>query len=192
MNGNNVILLIEDREDDVLLIQRAFQQAFVAHPLLVVRSGEEAIAYLAGEGQYADRTTYPIPTLVLLDLKMPRIDGFEVLEWIRKHPWLNKLRVIVLTSSHDLRDVNRAYQMGANSFLIKSIDFEDVVRLGKVLTEYWLSYDHGPTTAIAAIPNEEDLKQMPAINPLEGTGQITAPVPTPPTVEPPGASQPSV
>jgi len=139
-----VILLAEDREDDVLLVRKAFQSADMNCELHVVRDGEEAMAYLAGEGKFRDRAEFPFPDLVLLDLKMPRVDGFEVLRWIRQHPKIRKLRVVVLTSSHQLRDVNEAYRLGANSFLVKPMDFEHVVELTKILKDYWLRLDKTP------------------------------------------------
>jgi CheY-like chemotaxis protein len=102
MPDTGVILLAEDREDDVVLIRRAFRQAYVNNPLQVVQDGVEAISYLRGEGKYSNREEYPLPDLILLDLKMPRVDGFEVLKWIREQPSLATLRVVVLTSSEDL------------------------------------------------------------------------------------------
>ena len=111
MSDQAVILLAEDREDDIILIQRSFKAALMTNPFYVVRNGEEAIDYLKGEGPFANREEYPLPDLLLLDLKMPRIDGFGVLEWIRATPSMASLRVIVLTSSENLNDVNRAYQL---------------------------------------------------------------------------------
>src|SRR5437660_5264305 len=125
----SVILLVEDREDDVVLIRRAFDKAKVINPIQVVSNGEEAIWYLKGEGKYANRAEYPLPDLVLLDLKMPRVDGFEVLRWIRQQPGLSSVRVVVLTSSDQMRDVNEAYQLGANSFLVKPLEFERFVNM---------------------------------------------------------------
>lgn len=124
-----LILVIEDEEDDILLIRRTFAKAGVANPYQVVRNGDEAISYLKGEGAYADREKHPMPSLVLLDLKMPGKDGFEVLHWIRTQPELSALRVVVLTSSSEIRDVNRAYQLGANSFLMKPLDFQNIEAL---------------------------------------------------------------
>jgi len=144
MSDQAVILLAEDREDDILLIRRAFQKAYVNNPLHVVRDGEEAISYLSGEGKYSNRAEFPLPDLMLLDLKMPRVDGFEVLEWIRKQPGLASLRVVVLTASDHLRDVNRAYKLGANSFMVKPVDFEDVVHMSRFLTVYWLDMSTTP------------------------------------------------
>src|SRR5438067_2100329 len=113
MMDSAVILLAEDDDDHVLLVRRAFKQAHLLNPLHVVHDGEEAIAYLKGEGQYSNRAEFPLPALLLLDLKMPRKHGFEVLKWIRDQPGLRTLRVIVLTSSDDDHDVNLAHLLGA-------------------------------------------------------------------------------
>jgi len=137
-------LLVEDREDDVLLVQRTFQGAQISNPLYIVRNGEEAIAYLKGDGPYSNRSEHPFPDLVLLDLKMPRIDGFETLEWIRQQPGIRKLPVIVLASSKELRDVNKAYTLGANSFLVKPLNFQNAVTLAKTLHDFWLSASNLP------------------------------------------------
>jgi CheY-like chemotaxis protein len=139
-----VILLAEDDDNHVFLIRRAFHEANLLNPLFVVRNGEEAIAYLKGEGAYANRAEYPLPALLLLDLKMPRKNGFDVLQWIREEPGLRNLRIIVLTSSEDIRDVNRAYQLGANSFLVKPADFEQFVRVIQALQGYWLWLSEAP------------------------------------------------
>jgi len=136
--SQGLILLAEDREDEVLLIRRAFREANFVNPLRVVPDGEEAIAYLEGKGKYANREEYPIPALLLLDLKIPRKDGFEVLDWIRHHPQLSALRVVVLTASDHISDVNRAYQLGANSFLVKPVDFDDFVEMTQALRCYWM------------------------------------------------------
>src|SRR5256714_10398929 len=117
-----MILLAEDLEDDILLIRRAFTAAKITTPLFVVRDGDEATAYLSGTGKYANRAEFPLPNLILLDLKMPRLDGFDFLEWLRQQPQLKAIPVIVLTSSEDIADVNRAYALGANSFLVKPLE----------------------------------------------------------------------
>src|SRR2546427_8788669 len=94
-----LILIADDSEDDIMVIRRAFQKAFIPNPLYAVKSGGEAIAYFKGEGPYSNRDEYPLPDLLLLDLKMPGIDGFEVLRWIRQQPTLSATRVVVLTGS---------------------------------------------------------------------------------------------
>ena len=110
MPETRLILLAEDDDNDVLLIQSAFKGAGILTPIYVVRDGDEVIAYLKGVGKYANRADYPLPSVLLLDLKMPRKTGFEVLQWIRSERTLQTLRVIVLTGSTDLLDLNKAYQ----------------------------------------------------------------------------------
>jgi CheY-like chemotaxis protein len=144
MPNYDVILLAEDNEDHVLLTRRAFKQAGLVNPIFVVQDGEEAIAYLSGEGKFSNRSEYPLPTLLLLDLKMPRKNGFDVLEWLRHQPTLAALRVVVLTTSDQIMDVNRAYQLGANSFLTKPVDFRDFVQLSSAIKGYWLWMSRAP------------------------------------------------
>ena len=146
MAEHAVILLAEDEEDYVLLIRRAFEQAHIPNPLHVVWNGQEAIAYLKGEGKYSNREEYPLPDLLLLDLKMPRVNGFEVLQWIRAQPGLAPLRVLVLTSSDQIRDVNEAYKLGANSFLVKPLDFQDFTQLSRLIQDFWLKASKVPET----------------------------------------------
>lgn len=144
MSEQALILLVEDSEDDILLIRRAFIKAKVLNPVHIVNTGKEAMAYLSGTGRYSNRSEFPLPSLVLLDLKMPGIDGFDVLRWIRNEPGLKTLRVVILTSSDEMRDVTTAYQAGANSFLIKPIDFDRFVEISQALNGYWLWMDKAP------------------------------------------------
>src|SRR4051812_7528965 len=144
MSDPAVILLAEDNEDDILLIRKAFKKGGVNNPLHIVRDGEEAIAYLQGEGDYSNRAEFPLPALFLLDLKMPGLDGFDVLRWVRQAPGLLGLRVLVLTSSEEIRDVNLAYQLGANSFLVKPMEFEGTTELVKTLKRFWLLESKSP------------------------------------------------
>ena len=144
MPDQPVILLAEDREDDILLVRRGFKQAFLNKPLQVVRDGEECIAYLSGIGKFANRDEYPLPDLLLLDLKMPRVDGFEVLQWLQQQPTIITLRVIVLTSSECISDVNRAYALGANSFLVKPGDFLNYIVMSKFISGFWLNMCKAP------------------------------------------------
>lgn len=139
-----VILLAEDREDDIVLVQRAFAKGAIENPLFVVRDGDDVISYLSGIGKYSNRIEYPLPDLLLLDLKMPRVDGFEVLRWVRQQQGFSALRVVVLTSSDQIRDVNTAYRLGANSFMVKPTDFENVVEMAKTLRSYWLQMSKAP------------------------------------------------
>lgn len=131
-------LIVDDSEDDTILICRAFARAHMLNPIHVVHNGQDAIDYLNGQGSFADRETYPLPQIVLLDLKMPGLDGFDVLMWIRHNQALNELRVIVLTSSTDVRDANLAFQLGANGFVIKPADFLRFVEFSEALDGHWL------------------------------------------------------
>jgi CheY-like chemotaxis protein len=151
-----VILLVEDREDDILLVKKAFEKGWINNPLQIVRDGEEAIHYLAGEGRYSNRDEYPLPDLILLDLKMPKVDGFEVVKWIRKQPGFGSIPVVVLTSSDAIRDVNRAYALGANSFLVKPLDFENFIETAKMLRTYWLKTSKRPEASREKKPNAQD------------------------------------
>ena len=133
------ILLAEDDPNDVILFQRAMERASLSvDSLKVVRDGEKAISYLSGQGLYADRDLYPLPALLLLDLKMPRKSGPEVLSWIRKQPQLRYLIVVFLTSSNSSDDVRIAYEAGANSYLVKPVEFTEMVEMIRKVTFYWL------------------------------------------------------
>ena len=138
------ILLVEDNEDDALLIQRAFRRIGSVHPMQRLSDGEQALAYLAGDGAYSDREAHPLPALVLLDLKLPRRSGFEVLEWLRGQPGLRRLPVVVLTSSRESRDVDRAADLGANSYLVKPVHFDALQELIRALGLYWLTFNERP------------------------------------------------
>lgn len=139
-----VILLVEGEEEYVLLIKEAFSRANITNPIQVVWNGEEAISYLQGEGKYANRNEYPLPDLILLDINMPRVNGFEVLQWIRQQPGLATVRVLMLTSPDQIRDVNEAYRLGANSLMVKPTDFEDRTELSRVINDLWLEAGRTP------------------------------------------------
>src|SRR6185295_4820460 len=127
MPGRKAILIADDSEEDAFIIRRAFQEAGCDIPLTFVRDGQEAMDYLSGEGAFQDREAHPLPRLMLLDLKMPKVDGFDVLGWMQGQPQLKLLPVTVLTSSNQDRDVDRAYGLGANSYLVKPGSFSGFV-----------------------------------------------------------------
>jgi CheY-like chemotaxis protein len=139
MNNHAPILLAEDDENDVFLLQLAFQKAAVSHPLIVARDGQEAVDYLKGESPYGDRARYPAPALLLLDLKMPRMDGFEVLAWLDQQPELKGVPVVVLTSSAFEFDVQKARQLGAADYRVKPPQFENLLQIVHELKGRWLA-----------------------------------------------------
>src|SRR5690349_7010840 len=118
------ILHVEDDPNDILLVQRALKKTGAPSAIVSVSDGDRALAYLGGARDYADREKFPFPQLVLLDLKMPRKSGLEVLEWIRRQALLKRLPVIVFTSSKHDQDINSAYELGANSYLVKPVGFD--------------------------------------------------------------------
>ena len=125
------VLLAEDDENDLILIRRAFRTVGLPNPLLVVRDGQEAIWYLNGEGIYADRRKYPWPCLVLLDLKMPLADGFDVLAWLQKRRRHKDLRVVIFTSSNQDADQLRAFGLGADGYWVKPPYFDELLAIAR-------------------------------------------------------------
>lgn len=147
-SSNEPILLVEDDSNDVLLFQRAFRRAQISNPIHIVTDGDQAVHYLGGIDQYQDRTRYPLPLLVLLDLKLPRRSGIEVLEWVRQQPNLRRLPVVILTSSRESTDINLAYEKGANSYLLKPPSFDDLQSLLQTFHFYWLTLNQLPFVEI--------------------------------------------
>jgi len=138
MQTEDVILLIEDSIDDVLIMQRALRALQVANPLVVLHRSEQAVEYLTPKEKAIDGRGSPLPQLIVLDLKLPGMDGFEFLGWIRTQPELKHLPVVVITSSPYSADLRQAYQAGANSFLTKTADFSQFKASLREVTEYWL------------------------------------------------------
>ena len=131
------MLIVEDDPNDVKLIQRAIKKAQISRHVNIVGDGAAAIDYLAGAPPYDDRGKYPLPVLMLLDLKLPKKNGFEVLEWVRAQPKLRRLPVVILTSSSQADDINRAYDVGASSYLVKPVGTAALVVMLKVVESYW-------------------------------------------------------
>jgi CheY-like chemotaxis protein len=144
MKKTEHILLAKDNEDYAVLFRRALQHARIDASLNVVHDGQEAVDYLAGTDDYADREKHPFPKLLLLDLKMPRMDGFEVLSAIRQRLGFTRLPVIVLTHSDNPADVRRAYELGATSYFRKPDSLEGLDEMIHVLHAYWLKFNHFP------------------------------------------------
>jgi CheY-like chemotaxis protein len=138
MTTANAILLVEDNEDDVFLMKHALTGAGVSNPVFVVETGQQAVDYLSGVGQYADRRAYPLPVIVFLDLKLPLMSGHEVLAWIRGQRQFESLVVVVLTSSNEPSDVRRSYSLGANSYLVKPMSARQLIDLAKAFNWSWL------------------------------------------------------
>lgn len=146
---NPTILLVEDEENDVFLMRRAFVKSSFEVDLRVAPDGREAMRYLRGEGQYSDREQHPLPCLTLLDLNLPYVHGLEVLKQIRDEPELRKLIVVVLTSSLADSDIDRAYDLGANSFVTKPNSLEGFEELAEDIGRYWLRRNRLATSVLA-------------------------------------------
>lgn len=145
-----IILLVEDSEDDVFFMTRAFKAAGLVTPLARVENGEKAIDYLAGRPPYDDRARFPFPSLVLLDLKMPFVSGFEVLRWVRSQ-YCPKVPVIVFTTSSQERDVETAYELGANAYIVKPDHAEECSDLAALIKRFWLDTNVAPPIKSAGV-----------------------------------------
>jgi CheY-like chemotaxis protein len=138
------ILVADDDAQDTLLVKMAVDRASLCLRLDTVKDGEEAIDYLMGRSRYADRHAYPFPSMLLLDLKMPRVSGFDVLDFVRAQPGLKQLPIVIFSSSDDPKDIRRAYDAGANSYLCKPHSNEDLSALLRALEAYWCKFNHFP------------------------------------------------
>ena len=143
--SGSTILHVEDDPNDVLLIARAFRKAEVLAQIQVVNDGEQAVHYLNGTNSFAQREQFPLPSLVLLDLKLPRKSGIEVLEWIRAQPGLKRIPVVMLTSSRQPVDINRAYDLGVNAYLVKPVNFDALIDMVRTLDLFWLRVNEQPS-----------------------------------------------
>jgi CheY-like chemotaxis protein len=140
------VLAAEDEETDQFILKRAFSQAKLACPLILVSDGQQAIDYLNGDAPYGDRMAYPLPALLLLDLKMPRVTGFDVLAWLATRPEFSSLPVIVLTSSDHDSDIQKARQLGARDYIVKPHSFSHLVNIIRGLGDRWLQATNLPNT----------------------------------------------
>ena len=138
MSGQSTILVADDDQNDVFFIRRAFQKSGYTHPVMHVIDGQEAIDYLRGAAAFSDRGRYPLPALLVLDLKMPKVDGFDVLTWVKAQPEFKELPVVVLSSSSREDDIQRAQKLGADDYRVKPADFEDLLALAQEVATRWL------------------------------------------------------
>ena len=142
------VLLVEDDPNDARLVQRAFSRVGEQISVLRLQNGDEAVSYLRGDPPFDNRRVHPMPMIVLLDIKLPRRSGFEVLQWVRaRTDSLRRLPVVMLTSSTHLTDINRAYDLGANSYVCKPESTKQLNEFVRLFTSYWLSVNHAPATA---------------------------------------------
>lgn len=141
MSLGKTILLVEDDRDDVFIFERALKAAGIANPVMVVKTGQEAMDYLSHQGSYTDRDKYPLPFVIFMDLKLPYVDGFEVLSWIRAQPALQSIVVVVLSGSDETRDHQKAYALGARTYLVKPPQAKDIKMFIESMASYW-GYPH--------------------------------------------------
>ena len=137
MNSILSVVVAEDDPDDALILQRAFKENGAVRPIHILPDGAEAIAYLHGDGEYGDRVAHPFPDMLILDLKMPRVDGFEVLEWINQNPDYRVIPAIIWSNSADRRDVKHAFCLGAHAYLCKPATYEHFVEAVRSLIDFW-------------------------------------------------------
>ncbi len=136
-DSNYTILLVDDDENDALLVKMAFQKNGIQNPVQWAKDGLEAVAYLNGEGGYANRQVHPFPEVLILDLKMPRMSGLELLAWIRDHPEFKVIPTIIMTSSKLDADIEKAYNLGANTYMLKPSSLEELIKMVRAAHEYW-------------------------------------------------------
>jgi CheY-like chemotaxis protein len=142
------ILLVEDSPDDVFFMKRALNRAGANVSVQVAEDGEAALQYLNGDGAFANRLEFPLPRLILLDLRMPRLPGFEVLKWVRSREEFDCTPVIVFSSSREDSDMKKAYSLGANAFLVKSGDSSQLLDMVKCMVEFWLKHNEAPRECV--------------------------------------------
>jgi CheY-like chemotaxis protein len=142
---NHVVLLVEDEPSDAALIVRAFGRGVANSKVIRLSDGDQVVSYLRGDPPYDERITYPMPSVILLDIKLPRRSGFEVIEWVRGQPRpLNRMMIVMLTSSRHQTDINRAYELGANSYLTKPDSAQRLIELAMQFRDYWFRWNEMP------------------------------------------------
>jgi len=141
MSTGKTILLVEDNEHDLVFMQRALKVAGVLNPVQIVTDGRQAIDYLAGTGNFSDRKKFPLPSLMFLDLKLPIVSGLEVLAWLRQKREFKSLIVLVLTTSKEPSDIDRAFDLGANAYLAKPSSVSDLTEMMRATKGFWLTFN---------------------------------------------------
>lgn len=144
---DQTFLIVEDEENDIYFLKHALKKAGITNPLQVVESGQAAINYLSGAGAFADRRAHPLPATIFLDLKLPQVHGLEVLKWIRAQHLLPPIVVVVLTSSSLPDDIERAYRLGANSYVVKPSSQQKLVQIVADFRNWWLTHNQPPPPA---------------------------------------------
>jgi CheY-like chemotaxis protein len=137
MRSDLTILMVEDDPDDVVLLRTTLSRIGVNNPVQVVRGGDQAVQYLKGDGRYANRAEFPFPGVIFSDLQMPRMSGFDVLRWLRGNPHCSAIPMIILTGSKIDEDIQQAYRMGANAYLVKPMDIAELQSMVKAACEFW-------------------------------------------------------
>ncbi|HEX4646496.1 MAG TPA: response regulator [Verrucomicrobiae bacterium] len=161
------ILIAEDYEHDIAMLKLALQRANIANPVVVVRDGADAVACLRGKGAFADRKQFPAPGILFLDLKMPRMDGFQVLEWLGAHPEFRDLLVIVLTARCELKDINQAYALGAHSYLVKPCLPAELDNVVQAHPRHW-AFSRPPKSA------KTDQRRKPSVSSARARSRVGA------------------
>ena len=146
MDEASTILLVEDNPDDAELLIYAFAKAGISNPIMLLDDGEKAVNYVHGRAGYADRTEFPLPGLILLDLKLPRHSGFEVLEVIRSLEATRRTPVVVVTSSNQEHDIRRAYDLGANAYLVKPVGGDALTTMMSSIRAFWIQLNRAATS----------------------------------------------
>ena len=144
------ILLVEDQESDAALLRRGFEKAKVLNPIIHLMNGDDALLYLEGRQRYADRTEYPLPVLILLDLKLPGLTGFQILQWMRTRNEIRRIPVVVLTTDDSPETVNSAYDLGANSYLVKPGNNAAIAKMVNAIRQYWIELNEDPGLVMSA------------------------------------------
>lgn len=164
MNRKLTILIVEDQPDDVFLLKRALTREGINNPVHVVHDGKEAVDYFQGAGEFSDRSRFPFPSVIFSDLKMPRMDGFEVLEWLRNHPECSVIPIIILTSSKLEADIRKAYALGANAYLVKPSGLDELQAIVRDTYNFWSRCEKPPVPRPA--PIERSRQSEPVAGPM--------------------------